>query len=87
MYPIFMSRLIFYILSGAKKVFTASKNPLKTLCLLSGLLDESDITLRSWKSTVWQKIEENLLQTVISACSHDLTVTQKNFAFNIHTKK
>lgn len=94
MYPrLFTSRLMhikvlwltFYILSGAKKFFSASKNPLKTLCLLSGFLDESDITLRYLGKVHFDRsdVEENLLQTVISACSKNLTLKQQKNLISI----
>jgi len=68
-----------------RKFFSASKNPLKTLCLLSGFLDESNITLRYLGKVHFDRsdVEENLLQTVISACSKNLTPKQQKNLISI----
>lgn len=86
--------LAYHTLLGAGKIFQATKDPLrdpiKILCLFLGFIDKCVLNLNylgKIKVDI-DDVKENFLQTIISACSMDLTVTQqKKSDYNSIQKK
>ncbi|MDI9617678.1 FkbM family methyltransferase [Methanothermobacter sp.] len=98
MQRIFLSRLmsrkspiwlIYYGFMGLIKVFRSANNPFRTLIFLLGFFEEFELDLRYiGKINVSKEdIDNNFVQTLISACSNDLNCSQQTRLRSIITQR